>query len=66
MAKEIDNLIAEAKSLGYFVKRITSKGHIMFEHKDNGATVTTSGTPSDRRAYKNCIARLRRFAPPTE
>ena len=41
---------------------LTNKTHLRFVHRRTGGIVFASGTPSDRRAWKNIRANLRRAA----
>ena len=60
MNGELRALIEFAKSLGWSVER-TNNRHVKFTMA-GAQTVFTSGTPSDSRSWKNCRARLKRFA----
>jgi hypothetical protein len=52
-------IVLEAERLGFTTSR-TARGHLRFRHEPTGATVITSGTPSDWRSWINCKAQLRR------
>lgn len=58
MDKDLKRLIKDAEAQGFTVK-ITSKGHVMFSRAEQ-PVATASGTPSDKRAWSNLLARLRR------
>jgi hypothetical protein len=58
MKRAIAELIACAKSYGWIVKR-TAGGHLRMTHP-NGALIYSASTPSDWRATRNAVARLRR------
>jgi DNA-binding response OmpR family regulator len=51
-----------AMALGYTLLR--QRKHLVWRHELTGALVTTSSSPSDRRAIHHEISRLRRFALP--
>lgn len=59
MAKEGKKIEKAAKELGYKLYKVTSKGHIMYQHEETGNLVTVPGTPSDHRSYLNALAKLR-------
>lgn len=54
---------AFAVNLGYEITH-TSKGHIRFIHPQGEKIIITSSTPSDGRAYKNCMKDLERNLKP--
>jgi len=60
--KELDKLVKAAEELGYERIKDTKNQHPRFKHTETGVIVTTSGTPSDHRSYKNALSKLRRFA----
>lgn len=58
---EIDRVMDVANELGYRVER-TASSHYRFL-RPGCEPVYHSSSPGDPRAWKNCIARLRRAAP---
>lgn len=59
MDKETKKLLRTLQAAGHRVKHLKS-GHIMVYHANGHDIVTISGTPSDRRAWANAKAQLRR------
>jgi hypothetical protein len=57
--EQTKRLIDEAKQIGFILNGRTTKGHLVFKHERAG-TCFFSGTPSDHRAYKNCLSKMRR------
>lgn len=57
--KEIRELIKALIAQGFTVSP-TRNGHYTVRDRNGGYVTTISGTPSDYRATKNAIARLRR------
>lgn len=57
---EVARVIAEAERLGFRVS-LAESGHLKFTH-DSAPTRFFSRPPSDPRAWKNGIAKLRRAA----
>jgi hypothetical protein len=57
--EQTKRLIEEAKRIGFMLSGRTTKGHLIFKHERAG-TCFFSGTPSDYRAYKNCLSKMRR------
>lgn len=55
--KELQPLVDAARDAGWTM-RVTKKMHLQMR-SPSGETVTTSLHPNDRRAWKNCRARLR-------
>ena len=57
--KEVRELIEEARRQGWRIETLRS-GHTMMYAPDGEGKVPVAGTPSDRRALKNVISRMRR------
>lgn len=57
--KDIDSVIADALSQGWQHDR-TVKGHHQFFAPNGRDIVTTSGTPSDHRAFSNFLSEMKR------
>lgn len=57
-ANDKKSLMTAARLLGFSV-RPTRGGHLRFD-LDGAGPIFTSSTPGDRRAWKNCLAQLRR------
>lgn len=56
---DLKRLIRFARKEGWEVER-TRGGHLAFKPPGGGRPIVTSNTPSDTRAVKNHIARLRK------
>lgn len=61
-ASDTRTLVQKYEALGWKILR-TRKGHQRWV-SPNGPVIIHSGTPSDTRAYKNHVARLKRCAQP--
>lgn len=59
MASDLRKLLAVLKQQGFGVER-TKSGHWLVRDAGGRAVATIAGTPSDRRAWLNAVARLRR------
>lgn len=59
---DMRDLVEFAKGLGYRIEQTNGK-HIKFS-LPGAKPIFTSSTPSDRRSWMNCRARLKRFAQP--
>lgn len=56
-----NDLIAEAKKIGFTYHGKTENGHLLFL-SDDGERVITSGTASDWRSHKNALSRMERIS----
>jgi hypothetical protein len=61
MSSELTDLLGRAGQLGFRLDGRTRKGHPRLVN-DAGAVVVLSGTPGDRRASRNSLARMERLA----
>jgi predicted RNA binding protein YcfA (HicA-like mRNA interferase family) len=63
MRKEIKEIMALAKRLGWVHVRMTSDGHYLVRHPVTGARTTIPSTPNGgKRGLKNCKQDLIRWA----